>query len=80
MIPCWRIEVRHERMSGALGKFLSRPLTYSEAIRRMREYERTGHPTRLVEIKEMTELSRLVARRELYEGAAMETARMRGLV
>jgi len=80
MIPCWRIEVRHERMSGALGKFLSRPLTYTEAIRRMRDYERTGHPVRLVEIPEMTELSRLVARRELYEGAAMESAKQQGLL
>jgi hypothetical protein len=60
VLPCWVVDVRHERNSGRLGHFRSRPLTFTEARRIARTYEATGTPATLRCVEELAELHRFM--------------------
>jgi hypothetical protein len=78
ILPCWVVDVRHERNSGALGHFRSKPLTLTQARRVLREYEQTGTPASIRCIEELAALHRLTIRGELGRHEAVDCARNLG--
>lgn len=75
MLPCWIVDVRHERRSGHLGHFKSRPVTLTEARRLAREYQGLGHPTTIRCVEELATLHRAMIRGELNRNEAVIGAR-----
>jgi len=65
VLPCWVVIVRHERESGRLGAFSSRPLCLTPARRLLGTYLATGTPARLACIEELADLHRRMIRGEL---------------
>ena len=78
ILPCWVVDVRHERRSGRLGHFRSRPLTLTKARRVLSEYEQTGTPAELRCVEELAHLHRLTIRGDLGRAEAVVAARNLG--
>lgn len=76
--PCWIVDVRHERNSGALGHFRSRPVTFTEARKLAAEYQATGTPASLRCVEELAQLHRLLIARKLGWREAVHSARALG--
>lgn len=75
LIPCWVVDVRHERESGRLGHFRSRPMTLTEARRLAAEYEATGTPVALSCVEDLAHLHRAHIRGELGYDEVLLAAR-----
>jgi hypothetical protein len=78
ILPCWVVDVRHERNSGVLGHFESKPLTLTEARTVLREYEETGTTAALRCIEDLAKLHRLMIRGALGRAEAVGAARALG--
>jgi hypothetical protein len=78
VLPCWLVDVRHERRSGKLGHFVSTPLTLTQAWRLLRKYEATGTPASLRCIEDLAHLHRLMIRGELGRAEAIKCAKNLG--
>ena len=75
MFPCWRVDVRHERNSGAIGHFRSRPVTLTEARQIHAQYAATGTPVQIECIDELATLHRQIVAKELNYEQACDIAR-----
>ena len=78
VLPCWVVDVRHERNSGRLGHFRSKPLTLTAARKVLLRYEATGTPASLRCVEELAHLHRLTIRGELGWDEAIDCARNLG--
>ncbi len=75
LFPCWDVDVRHERNSGRLGHFRSKPVTLTQARRIKARYDATGTPASIQCIEELAHLHRLMIRGELGRAEAVKAAR-----
>jgi hypothetical protein len=73
-LPCWIVDVRHERNSGRLGHFRSRPMSWTDARRLLAQYEATGTPAKLECIEELAALHRLMIQKQLTYNQALREA------
>lgn len=78
MLPCWRVDVRHERNSGRLGHIRSRPITLTEAWHLQRHYEGHGHEATIECLEDLVALHKRIIAGELTENAARSIGRQRG--
>ena len=70
MLPCWKVDVRHERNNGRLGHFESRPITLTEAWKLERKYRATGTPVSIVCLEDLVTLHKAIIRGQLSEKEA----------
>lgn len=76
--PCWIVDVRHERNSGVLGHFTSRPVSWTEAKSIARYHESTGTPVSLRCIDELTKLHLEIIHGEIDHEKAVKLGRKLG--
>ncbi len=78
LLPCWRVDVRHKRISGVRGHFRSRPMTWTEARELHAEYASTGTQVSIECIEELAALHRKVIANEYSYEYACEIGRQLG--
>ncbi len=77
LLPCWVVDVRHERNNGRLGHFTSTPMTLTAARRLLAEYHATGTPAAIECLEDLATLHRaMIAGQLSYDEALDEAERL----
>jgi hypothetical protein len=77
-IPCWYVDVRHERRNGRLGHFKSRPITWTEARKLARYYQAHGHAAHVECVEVLVALHKSVITGDMSRAQAIKEAQSLG--
>jgi len=78
LLPCWIVDVRHERYNGRLGHFTTLPMTWTAARRVHATFLATGTPATIRCLEDMATLHRAIIAGELSYDEALDEAERLG--
>lgn len=78
LLPCWIVDVRHQRYNGRLGHFTTHPLTWTKARRVLATFHATGTPAKILCLEDLVTLHLAIVTGELSYDEALDEAERLG--